>query len=211
MHLKAITILWSVLLIAVGSRTSVAGLILSVDPPNAVTNRILPVGTTFIVDFFLVEDGSETRLTSDGLFSFDFRGLYDSNKLQLQSIAVDPAFDLIPGSDTSALGRFDIFGATSNGTFASSHQIHLGSVHFQSIAVGSSIVSLIDNGGDGFLLNDFQNPNLTVLDPVIFGANLDKRFDLQITAVPEPSSIALVCLTATTLLLRSFRCRQSRT
>ena len=193
------------LILAIIPSQAKAGIKLAIDPSSAVTSLTVPSGSTFTIDFYLVEDGPENRLTTDGLFSFDFRGIYDSSMLSLLSINIDPTFDLLSGSDLATIGQFDIFGAASSGVFATSHHVLLGNASFQASAFGTSTISLVDTIGDGFILNDVQNNPQTVLDGDIFGAARDGSFNFQVTAVPEPNSAILMLAVSTIVVFEGRR------
>ena len=182
-----------------------AGLILGIDPLNSTTKQTVSVGTNFTVPFYLIQNGSESRLSSFGLFSFDFRGFYNSSKLEFVSAKVDNPFDLLPGSNSSIAGQFDMFGAASSGVMAPANNILLGTVTLKALALGSSFLTLSDTAGDGFILNDIQNNPQTVLDPLIFGSQLLNTYTFEIQAVPEPSTFLLLSFVGFCL----FLCKRS--
>jgi hypothetical protein len=185
-----------------------ADIVIGFDSNASLSSKSVQVGEQFSVDLYYVETTTSLAPTN-GLFSFGTRGTFSSTLLQFDDGTVDSVFEAIGGGsnpDGSVAGQVDVFGASPSGA-PKSLSIHLATLNFTAVSAGTAVISFgdLDPGFNDFSLDD---DFLTTLDPIVYGPmHLTHNFTVNVSAVPEPSSVAL---TSTGLLLGGFLVYRSR-
>ncbi len=189
------------------SASSKADFVLSTRPDGTTPTINAAIGDTISFDLYLVETNT-SRITQDGLLSFGLRGTFSSATLQGLSVDISPQFPIIGnGADFSTPGQVDFFGGSLNPPKVAS--VQLANVKFRVIGDGTTTIRFgdLDSNFDDFSLGD---QNLTSLDSALFGPAFDQTYGVtvQITAVPEPGTFALVVCAGSIVILRRWRISQ---
>jgi len=170
-----------------------AGFILAFNPANSLNSAIVPVGSNFSVDLYLLES-STSDLTTHGLLGFGTRGTFDSSLLVAAGATNAVSFPISGGSpDLSVPGRIDVYGGASSPPKLAT--IRLATLNFLAVSPGTSSIVFrdLDPGISDFTLSN--SPTFTDLDGLIFApGGIPRFFTFTVQAVPEPSSFASVSL-----------------
>jgi len=170
-----------------------AGFILAFNPTNSLNFAIVPVGSNFSVDLYLLES-STSDLTTHGLLGFGTRGTFNSSLLVATGATNAVSFPISGGSpDLSVPGRIDVYGGASSPPKLAT--IRLATLNFLAVSPGTSSIVFrdLDPGISDFTLSN--SPTFTDLDGLIFApGGIPRFFTFTVQAVPEPSSFASVSL-----------------
>ncbi|MGB7326890.1 MAG: PEP-CTERM sorting domain-containing protein [Rubripirellula sp.] len=188
-----------------------AELVLGISSDNGAsfaTDFDVQVGESLNFEIYLQQSGAETILNTEGLVSWGFDLTRTSTSVgTIASASANPVFDFANHNVTTPTG-FEWEYADSSGFGVTGNNILLGSFQYQAIAEGGSVFTLEDRligttPGDA----NWFTPVFTELDQQLFaGANSSYQFNVNsTTAVPEPSSLALLACVAGVAVLRRRR------
>ena len=167
--------------------TGQAELIIGFDANGTVTGTDVRVNDNFSIELYLIET-TTSQLSDFGLLAFGTRGTFSSSILQARGGTIDPNFPFIGmgNPDTSMAGLVDVFGGATNAPKANS--IRLVQLQFRALSPGITSIAFGDLDP---AFSDFSLNNLAVndLDVVLFQNSRTYNFLVNVSPVPEPSSL----------------------
>ena len=194
-------------MLAVFSNTLQADFVINLSSDNGTIfsdNFDVQVGESLNLSVFLQQSSPDTILFDEGLASFGLDLSSSSTSLgTISNPMVNPVFDF-QNHNVATISGFEWEYAA--GTSATGDSILLGSFQFESSAVGTTNFIIADrNPGSGPLDASWVTPGFTQLDEQIFGMGAADTFQFSVnatSAVPEPSSLALLTCAGVVGLLR---------
>lgn len=166
-------------------------------------NFEIQVGTPTQIQIFLTETSPNTDLSVDGLVGFGLSGDYaatEGSAAVVTSLSVNPDFDLVIQDDFTT-DSIEVAAAVLFNPIVTGSSILLGSFEVTASGLGTTEFTFIDQNPDPF--SDFASGTGTDLDPTIFAGA--RSFSVSLTAVPEPSSIAVLAIPAWIISYRRRR------
>ncbi len=155
-------------------------------------------GETATVQIFLTETAADTQLVNDGLIGFGLDLVHSEGLGNISSADPNSFFDLENHDVRSANGfQWEYFESNSTGLRAST--VLIGTLDFATTGEGTTTFTVSDRlVGSGFTNASWLTSTVSALDEEIFGSGASETFGFSIstTAVPEPSSIILLCATS---------------
>lgn len=176
-------------------------------PTNDIT---VFVGEVLTISVFFEEDdtpGPDTRLSDDGVLSFDFIAEYETTFGEVTATQHDLSFPNFAGStfDNNAVQPFlriagtapgvtDPFNPNTDGVLPDPGDrfVELGTFTFQTNTVGSTDFEFMDPFPAPSEDNRLGAPSEAGIDAEIFGAIPAPIFTVNAVAIPEPSSVVAI-------------------
>ncbi|MEO1616235.1 MAG: PEP-CTERM sorting domain-containing protein [Planctomycetota bacterium] len=165
------------------------------------------VGDALTIGVYIQQTAPDTILTDDGMVGWGFDLTRDNVALgSVSNAAANSVYDFENHNVTTSTGFEWEYGTTSTdpADFRDS-QFHLGSFQFNPMGGGSTLFTVQDRKiGTGFANSSWLTPSASDFDEQLFGSGATGsfQFSVNVTAVPEPSSLVVISGVAGLCILR---------